>query len=132
MNKDSQPPSVPALASASGSPSSNLKSLLKRIACLPWKWKEGVGKTAVVSSDENLVCQFWGTIDDESLANVKYQVHAANVLPELVTAFDGLNLKCLMRIPESTVPPCEKCPTCIARAALLKAKMENDQSSNVA
>jgi len=110
-NPTSERKELPPLSPATGSPSSNLKSLLEKITLLPWNDSEGTFFAIAILPDSRT-----------------YAAHAANVMPEMVSAFSGLNLKCLMRIPESTMPPCGKCPTCIARAALSKAKMENDRS----
>ena len=105
-----------------------LKELLEIVTRSPWqeggKRQEGVNSLRLCGGGYVIGDVWFETASnyaprrEVAEANAAYIIHATRSLPQLVQAVQGLNLKCLMRIPESTVPPCGECPTCKARHAL--------------
>jgi hypothetical protein len=105
-----------------------LKELLRNVTHSPWKEggrrQEGLNSLRLCGGGYVIGDVWYRTASnfapsrEIAEANAAYIIHATRSLPQLVQAVQGLNLKCLMRIPESTVPPCGECATCKARHAL--------------
>lgn len=96
IEKYHRPTSDPVLASASGSPSSKLESLLEKITKLPWKeggrGQEGLHSLRICAGGFVIGDVWYQTASnyaprrENAEANADYLVHAANVLPQLIEA----------------------------------------------
>lgn len=110
-------------ASATGSPSSNLKSLLERITPLPWK-------------------SYGNEILNGPRENRTYQIHAGNVLPEILETLEYIHQSLLDEqfhdlndwdkyTPETQIAimaMTESAKSAIER--INSVKMENDEPTN--
>jgi hypothetical protein len=131
---------LPPLSPATGSPSSNLKSLLEKITPLPWELygttifrggkdrganvatagspraSTSVGYTDLRCSDPDL---------EEAYRNAAYMHHAANALPAIVKLVEAMDCQCspFIHNRHGIIPPykCDRCKI----LAITEVKMEN-------